>query len=106
MALHRSKLLKKDLRLFDVYVIATGAMFSSGFFLLPGIAYAGTGASVILAYLLSGLLIVPAMLSQAELAKRLKVNPRTIARWETKERIPETIRLALMELRDEYIANR
>jgi amino acid transporter len=60
--------LSKQLKLFDVYVIATGAMFSSGFFLLPGIAASETGASVILAYLLSALLIVPAMLSQAELA--------------------------------------
>ncbi|MCZ6917685.1 MAG: amino acid permease [Gemmatimonadetes bacterium] len=60
--------LKKELRLFDVYVIATGAMFSSGFFLLPGLAAASTGSSVVLAYLLSGFLIIPAMLSQAELA--------------------------------------
>jgi amino acid transporter/mannitol/fructose-specific phosphotransferase system IIA component (Ntr-type) len=68
MALHKTGRLKKELHLRDVYVIATGAMFSSGFFLLPGIAVAGTGPSVVLAYFLSGLLIVPAMLSQAELA--------------------------------------
>ena len=68
MALRKSHRLKKELHLLDVYVIATGAMLSSGFFLLPGIAAAGTGPSVVLAYLLSGLLIVPAMLSQAELA--------------------------------------
>jgi amino acid transporter len=68
MALHKTDRLKKELNLRDVYVIATGAMFSSGFFLLPGIAAAGTGPSVVLAYFLSGLLIVPAMLSQAELA--------------------------------------
>jgi amino acid transporter/mannitol/fructose-specific phosphotransferase system IIA component (Ntr-type) len=68
MMLPRSERLSKQLKLFDVYVIATGAMFSSGFFLLPGIAAAETGASVILAYFLSALLIVPAMLSQAELA--------------------------------------
>jgi amino acid transporter len=43
-------------------------MFSSGFFLLPGLAAAKAGPSVVLAYLLSGLLIVPAMMSQAELA--------------------------------------
>ncbi|GIW71367.1 MAG: amino acid transporter [Planctomycetota bacterium] len=68
LQLEESRRLKKELGLFDVYVIATGAMFSSGFFLLPGIAAAHTGPSVILAYLLSGLLIVPAMLSMAELA--------------------------------------
>lgn len=60
--------LKKQLTLFDVYVISTGAMFSSGFFLLPGIAAAEAGPSVVLAYLLSGFLIVPAMMSQAELS--------------------------------------
>ncbi len=54
--------------MFDVYVIGTGAMFSSGFFLLPGLAAAQTGPSVVLAYLISGFLILPAMLSQAELA--------------------------------------
>ncbi len=68
MAVQKEGRLKKELHLFDVYVIATGAMFSSGFFLLPGLAAAGTGPSVVLAYFLSGILIVPAMLSQAELA--------------------------------------
>ncbi|MCH7491253.1 MAG: amino acid permease [Gemmatimonadetes bacterium] len=68
LAQHKKVRLKKELRLSDVYVIATGAMFSSGFFLLPGLATASTGPSVILAYFLSALLIVPAMLSQAELA--------------------------------------
>lgn len=60
--------LKKNLRLFDVFSISTGAMFSSGFFLLPGLAAAQTGPSVFLAYLASGLLIIPAMLSVAELS--------------------------------------
>src|SRR5690606_14910706 len=41
--------------------------FSSGFFLLPGIAAAQTGPSVVLAYLVAGFMIVPAMLSMAEL---------------------------------------
>jgi len=68
LSLEKSKRLKKQLTLFDVYVICTGAMFSSGFFLLPGIAAAKAGPAVILAYLISGILIVPAMLSQAELA--------------------------------------
>jgi len=38
--------LKKNLTLFDVYAISTGAMFSSGLFLLPGIAASYTGNSV------------------------------------------------------------
>jgi amino acid transporter/mannitol/fructose-specific phosphotransferase system IIA component (Ntr-type) len=49
-------------------------MFSSGFFLLPGVAAAQTGPSVILAYLVAGALIVPAMLSVAELSTAM---PRT-----------------------------
>jgi amino acid transporter/mannitol/fructose-specific phosphotransferase system IIA component (Ntr-type) len=60
--------LEKSLTLFDVYAISTGAMFSSGFFLLPGIAAAETGPSVILAYLVAGLLILPPMFSMAELS--------------------------------------
>lgn len=60
--------LKKSLRLADVYAISTGAMFSSGFFLLPGIAAVESGSSVPLAYLLAGVLILPAMFSVAELS--------------------------------------
>jgi amino acid transporter/mannitol/fructose-specific phosphotransferase system IIA component (Ntr-type) len=63
-----SEKLQKNLTLFDVYAISTGAMFSSGFFLLPGIATAETGPSVILAYLVAGILIMPAMFSMAELS--------------------------------------
>src|SRR5699024_6960387 len=55
----------------DVYAIATGAMFSSGFFLLPGLAAAQTGPSVFLAYLVSGLVVLPTMFSVAELATAL-----------------------------------
>lgn len=60
--------LKKNLTLFDVFAISTGAMFSSGFFLLPGLATAESGPATILAYLIAGILIMPAMFSQAELA--------------------------------------
>ncbi len=63
--------LKKQLGLFDVYAISTGAMFSSGFFLLPGIASAYSGPAVILAYLIGGILVLPAMLSVAELSTAL-----------------------------------
>ena len=60
--------LKKNLNLFDVYAISTGAMFSSGLFLLPGLAAGLTGDSVFLAYFVAGLLILPAMYSMAELS--------------------------------------
>jgi amino acid transporter/mannitol/fructose-specific phosphotransferase system IIA component (Ntr-type) len=64
----KPKKLEKKLKLFDVYAISTGAMFSSGFFLLPGIAAGSSGPSVILAYLVAGILILPAMFSMAELS--------------------------------------
>jgi len=60
--------LRKQLGLFDVFVISAAAMFSSGFFLLPGVATTITGPSVVLAYVVAGLLMVPALVSQAELA--------------------------------------
>lgn len=63
-----AKKLKKKLGAFDVFAIATGAMFSSGLFLLPGLAAGETGPSVFLAYLVSGLFVLPTMLSKAELA--------------------------------------
>lgn len=63
--------LKKELGLFDVFSISTGAMFSSGFFLLPGLASQYTGPSVFIGYLVAGLLILPAMFSIAEISTAL-----------------------------------
>ena len=63
--------LKKSLTLYDVFSTSTGAMFSSGFFLLPGIAASQTGTSVILAYFVAGIMILPAMLSKAELTSAM-----------------------------------
>jgi len=43
-------------------------MISSGLFVLPGIAFAATGPAVILAYALASILVIPSLLSKAELA--------------------------------------
>lgn len=43
-------------------------MLSSGFFLLPGMVYAKVGPSAILAYVVAGLLIIPSLMSKAELS--------------------------------------
>ena len=59
--------LKKVLGPFSVFAIATGTTLSAGFFLLPGLAFAGAGPAVILSYLIAGLLLVPAMLCIVEL---------------------------------------
>ncbi|MEJ2663948.1 MAG: amino acid permease [Spirochaetia bacterium] len=60
--------LKRALGVFSVFSIASGAMISSGLFILPAIVYAKAGPAVILGYLLASLLIIPAMFSKTELA--------------------------------------
>ena len=59
--------LKQELNLLGVFCIASGAMISSGLFILPGLAYARAGPAVIVSYLLAGLLSLPGMLSIAEM---------------------------------------
>lgn len=60
--------LKKELRLLEVFSIASGAMISSGLFVLPAIAYANTGPAVLLSYLIASLLVIPSLFSKAELS--------------------------------------
>ncbi|MBN1898993.1 MAG: amino acid permease [Spirochaetes bacterium] len=60
--------LKKELNFFDIFSIATGAMISSGIFVLPGTAFTQAGPAIILSYLLAGILMIPSIFSQAELA--------------------------------------
>ncbi len=60
--------LKKELRLFDVYAIATGTTLSAGFFLLPGLAAKQAGTGLVLAYLLAALPLIPAVVSIIELS--------------------------------------
>ncbi len=67
----KSEKLKKELKVLDLFAISSGALFSSGFFLLPGIAFAKTGASVILSYLLASTVMLLVILTKAELATAL-----------------------------------
>ncbi len=60
--------LKKQLGLLDVFAIAAGAMISSGLFVLPAIAYTKAGPALILSYSFASILIIPSVLSQAELS--------------------------------------
>ncbi|MBP7276141.1 MAG: amino acid permease [Kiritimatiellae bacterium] len=62
------KSLERKLGLWAVFAIASGAMISSGLFVLPGIAFRISGPAMILAYALAGLLNIPTMMAQAELA--------------------------------------
>jgi len=60
--------LRKQLGSLDVFAVAAGAMISSGLFVLPAIAFAKAGPAVILSYLFASILIIPSVLSKAELA--------------------------------------
>ena len=64
----KKRKLKKELKLLDVYAIATGTTLSGGFFLLPGLAAAIAGPAIVLAYLLAVIPLVPAVFSVVELA--------------------------------------
>jgi amino acid transporter/mannitol/fructose-specific phosphotransferase system IIA component (Ntr-type) len=60
--------LRKQLGLLGVFAVASGAMISSGLFVLPAIAFAKAGPAVILSYLFASILILPGALSKAELS--------------------------------------
>ena len=60
-------MLKKELKMLDVFCLAAGAMISSGLFVLPGIAYEMVGPAMILSYAMASIFVIPAMLAQAEL---------------------------------------
>lgn len=65
---HSAPSLEKKFGLWAVFAIASGAMISSGLFVLPGLAFRHAGPAMILAYALAGVLNIPTMLAQAELA--------------------------------------
>ncbi|TET46441.1 amino acid permease [candidate division TA06 bacterium] len=59
--------LKRELGLIHVFAIASGAMISSGLFILPGLAAARAGPAVVLSYVIAGMIALPTLLSKAEL---------------------------------------
>ena len=60
--------LRKDISLLGVFTLALGTTISSGFFLLPGIAFAQVGPAILVSYVLAALVIIPPLLCKAELA--------------------------------------
>ncbi len=60
--------LTKNLGFFALFSLAAGAMISSGLFVLPSIAYREAGPPSILSYILAAILMLPSVLSKAELA--------------------------------------
>ena len=63
--------LKKGLGLIHVFAIASGAMISSGLFILPGLAHAEAGPAVVASYFLASILALTGLLSIAELASAM-----------------------------------
>lgn len=59
--------LKKQLGVSEVFCLATGAMISSGLFILPGMAFAKAGPAVIVSYLVAGTLAVIGLFCVVEL---------------------------------------
>lgn len=68
-----TKELDRNLGFLSVFSIAVGAMLGSGIFVLPGLAAGLAGPWVSLSYMLAGLLVMPAVLSKAELATAMPV---------------------------------
>lgn len=60
--------LQRHLGLYAVFAVSIGAMIGSGIFVLPGLAFELGGSSMILAYMLAGVIVFPAALAQSEMA--------------------------------------
>ena len=63
--------MNKKLNLLDVFCLASGAMISSGLFILPGVAHEIAGPAVVLAYIVAGGLALTGLFSQAELVSAM-----------------------------------
>ncbi|MCM8820522.1 MAG: amino acid permease [Candidatus Omnitrophica bacterium] len=64
---------KRDhkLKLWEVFCLASGAMISSGLFIIAGLAFGYAGPAVILSYLIAGLACIPTVLSMSELTSAM-----------------------------------
>ena len=60
--------LERDLGLYATVTISMGAMIGSGIFVLPALGLTKAGPAVVIAYVLAGLVVLPAALSKAEMA--------------------------------------
>ena len=59
--------LRRDVGAVTVFAVAAGAMISSGLFVLPTVVFGQAGPGVSLCYLLAAVLLLPALLTRAEL---------------------------------------
>lgn len=63
--------LKKTLTTAGVFSLGTGAMVSSGLFILPAIAFGVAGKWVLISYALAGLFMLPALFTKLELTSAM-----------------------------------
>ena len=66
--------LRRELGFWAVFCISSGAMISSGLFILPGQAFKFCGPAVVIAYALASLMVIPALLSKAELSTAMPTS--------------------------------
>lgn len=71
------KTLERSLGLSGVVAISISSMLGSGIFVLPGLAFAYSGPSLWLAYLLSAICVLPAAMSKSELATAMPTSGGT-----------------------------
>ena len=64
--------LPRRLGFWDVFCIASGAMISSGLFVLPGLAFAKAGPAMILAYALAAVMTTKTTMTQPRRRKMRK----------------------------------
>ena len=67
----RKRELKRNLGLFNVFCISSGAMISSGLFILIGFAYMHVGDYAVLSYGLASLMFLPSIFSKCELVSEM-----------------------------------
>ena len=60
--------LRRSLKFFDVFSIATGAMISSGIFILPGVVFPSVGPALFISYFLAGVVSLIGILNVIELS--------------------------------------
>ena len=60
--------MKRTLGTLDIFSLASGAMISSGLFILPALVYPLAGPGIIISYLLAAVLVIPAVFAKTELA--------------------------------------
>ena len=60
--------LERDLGLYATVTISMGAMIGSGIFVLPALGFKKAGPAVVGAYVLAGMVVLPAALSKAEMS--------------------------------------